>query len=216
MEKSTYINQNQFIKSCLKIKNNYSRKRELKINKDNTAIIIIDMQNYFLSKNSHAYIPASSEILPYVNQLIQNCNIKKIPIIFSRHYNSNKNTQFMNWWKRSIDYDSFDFHISKQILWPKEKIIIDKETYDCFYKTELENYLQKKNIYNIIFVGVMANLCVETTIRSSFVRGYNSILCYNGIGAFNRNLHLNTLENLGYGFTHIRSCSEILDIIKEF
>ncbi len=42
-----------------------------------SALLIIDMQEYFLNKNSHAFLPSSKAIIPNIKKLIKLFRKKK-------------------------------------------------------------------------------------------------------------------------------------------
>jgi isochorismate hydrolase len=42
-----------------------------------SALLIIDMQEYFLNKNSHAFLPSSKAIIPNIKKLIKFFRKKK-------------------------------------------------------------------------------------------------------------------------------------------
>uniref|UniRef100_A0A7C4TIS6 Isochorismatase family protein n=1 Tax=candidate division WOR-3 bacterium TaxID=2052148 RepID=A0A7C4TIS6_UNCW3 len=44
---------------------------EMDFNPDASALLVIDMQKYFLSENSHAFLPASRAIIPQIKKLIR-------------------------------------------------------------------------------------------------------------------------------------------------
>ncbi len=51
--------------------------REWEFRPEVSALLVIDMQNYFLDKNSHAFIPAVTGIVPQVKSLISSFRKKK-------------------------------------------------------------------------------------------------------------------------------------------
>ena len=58
-------------------------------------------------------------------------------------------------------------------LKPKEnEILITKTTPGCFYKTELHELLQKKSVKNLVIVGAMSHMCIDTTVREAYELGY--------------------------------------------
>lgn len=64
------------------------------------------------------------------------------------------------------------FYIKPQ----KQDFILTKNTYDAFSNPELDNYLKKKKINQILVTGVFGDGCVESTIQGAFSAGYNLII----------------------------------------
>lgn len=54
--------------------------------------------------------------------------------------------------------------------------IVKKRTYDAFYDTNLERLLIERGAKNIIFCGVVTDICVAHSVASAFFRGFNPII----------------------------------------
>lgn len=54
--------------------------------------------------------------------------------------------------------------------------VIRKRTYDAFYKTGLEELLRSKNAKNILFCGVVTDICIVHTVASAFFAGFSPIV----------------------------------------
>ena len=93
--------------------------------------------------------------------------------------------------------------------------IIEKTQYDPFYKTDLEKILNSQKVEQIIVCGVMTNLCCETVVRSSFVRGYEPFLPIDLTAAYNYAFHLSTIINLSFGFSVPSLSDQIFQAIEK-
>lgn len=185
----------------LQVATTYSKKKKVKFQKNSIAFIILDMQRYFLSKRSHAFIPSSKIILKNIVHFKRVCENFKIPIIFTKHVNTNENSRMMKkWWDGMLSGKDKLSEITPELN-PHNHIIIEKTQYDAFYNTNLEEYLLQHGITQLILSGVMTNLCCETTLRSSFIRGFESFLPIDLTAAYNYDFHLSTIKNLSFGFT---------------
>jgi nicotinamidase-related amidase len=89
--------------------------------------------------------------------------------------------------------------------------IIDKNRYNTFHETDLDQRLQNAGIEDIIISGVMTNCCVETTARSAFDHDYGVFVVANACAAANDELHMATLKNLAYGFAYITDTKRMLE-----
>ena len=175
----------------------------------NPALLILDMQGYFLSRDSHAFIPSSSAILPKVLNLIEAFKTFNLPIFFTRHIDKSDYSPMIRWWRGSIKRDDPLSEINKDIF-DKDSIIIEKSQYDAFYETELESILKTKNIDQLIVAGVATHLCCETTIRSAFIRGFQIFFPIDSTATFNKQFHLATFINLSHGFSIPTTTKEIV------
>ena len=109
-----------------------------------------------------------------------------------------------------IQPDSELSNISDKIHLPENYNLIEKHQYDAFYETGLSEILESERVETVIITGVMTNLCVETTARSAFVRGYETILPVDATASYGYDYHFSSCLNLSYGFSHICKTSEIV------
>lgn len=178
----------------------YRKYHNIELLPENSALLIIDMQKYFLSPSSHAYIPSAEVILPGLKKLISMYKEKKLPVIFTLHSNTIKNAEMMKkWWPKLLSEESHYTSLPEE-LESYAEIRIEKHQYDAFYDTDLEKILHKKNISQLVICGVMTNICCETTARSAFVRGFEVFFAIDGTATYSEEHHLATITNLSYGF----------------
>jgi ureidoacrylate peracid hydrolase len=179
-----------------------------------TALLVIDMQLYFLDPESPALTPGGPPIIPNVRRLIKAFRTNHLPVIFSRHVHSSLEQDggiMAQWWKGLPMESSPGSEIHPKVApEPGEKIII-KHRYSAFYNTDLETTLRCLGVKDLILTGVMTNLCCDSTARDAFFRDYRVFFLLDATGAINEEFHFSTLINLAYGFARIMSTEEILD-----
>ncbi len=164
------------------------------------ALLVLDMQQYFLEESSHAFVPSAPAIIPRISQLVEACAAKKLPIVFTRHQNTEADAGMMSvWWRDLIRRGTSSWEIAS-MLDTSQAIVIEKSQYDAFHQTELETLLRDKGIRQVIVCGVMTHLCCETTARSAFVRGFEVFMAIDGTATYSEPLHRATLWNAAHGF----------------
>jgi len=179
-----------------------------------SALLVLDMQRYFLENSSHAYVPSAQAIIPGIGELIQEYTMRSLPIIFTRHVNSAQNAKLMvKWWKESIHEANPLSEIIEE-LHVSNGIVLTKSQYDAFYDTSLEDILKKNRVNQVVICGVMTHLCCETTARSAFMRGFEVFFTVDGTATYNENFHLATLLNLSHGFATAALVSELLTSLR--
>ena len=181
---------------------------------NHSALLILDMQSYFLNPDSHAHIPSAEAIVPGLTNLAKSYYRKNQPVIFTQHLNTSQDAGSMGrWWQDLIRVDdpssaiipAFDF---------SNRLVLRKSQYDAFYETDLESLLNKRDINQVIISGVMTHLCCETTARSAFMRGLEVFFLIDGTATYNKEHQLATLVNLGHGFANLVLVSEILEELE--
>jgi nicotinamidase-related amidase len=185
-----------------KLRNTRGRKN-INIDIEKAALLIIDMQNYFLDEKSHAYVPAGEEIIENVINLTDlfGKNIVKTKHIDSRE----RNNCMLRWWGKLID-ESFA-EIDPRIT--KEGIIVEKSRYSAFWNTNLNDILKKWNIERVYISGLLTNLCCESTARDAFCHNYDVYFICDATATYKEEYHFATLLNLSHGFAKIVTAEEV-------
>ena len=178
------------------------------------ALLILDMQKYFLQEASHAFVPSAPAIVPGINKLITTFASEAYPVIITRHLNTLKDAGMMSkWWRDLIKPQSAYSHNIK-LKNPANPIQINKTQYDAFHHTMLEDILHKLNITQVIICGVMTHLCCETTARSAFMRGFEVFFTVDGTATYNEELHRASLLTLSHGFAVPVLIEELLQVME--
>ena len=173
------------------------------------ALLVLDMQRYFLEEASHAFIPSAPAILPGIQQLVEVFRSRNRPVILTCHINTAANAGMMaGWWRDLIQGES-----------PLSQVVdglahsgfqeIRKSQYDAFFETSLEQILQDGGVKQVLICGVMTHLCCETTARSAFMRGFEVFVLVDGMATYNSQFHEAALLNLAHGFAYPLQVSEI-------
>lgn len=93
--------------------------------------------------------------------------------------------------------------MNKELKPNSSDLIIDKNRYSAFQGKDLNDWLRKNGVEDLIISGVMTNLCCETTARDAFGYDYRVFFVADATATINEELHLATLKNLAYGFSYI-------------
>ena len=194
----------------------YRKYHDIELSPKRSALLIIDMQEYFLASSSHAYIPSAEIILPGVKKLISVYSEKNLPVIFTLHSNTKENAGMLGkWWPSLLREGTPESHLPEG-LESSDGIIIEKNQYDAFYNTNLEQTLHERNISQLVICGVMTNVCCDTTARSAFVRGFEVFFTVDGTATYSEDHHVSTLTNLAYGFAVPVLLDELFLILSKY
>lgn len=179
------------------------------IDKLQSALLIIDMQEYFRS--------LAEPILPNIKKLIHCFRQANVPVIFTRHAHKNPDEAGMlaKWWEALIIDGTPEAEILPEIKpQPTEKIVY-KNRYSAFFQTDLHVYLQKQHIQQLIIGGVVTNLCCETTARDAFVHDYEVFFLKDCTATTSDDFQRATLLNLSFGFAQIVTCQQICNAMNQ-
>lgn len=164
------------------------------------ALLVMDMQRYFLDDSSHAFIPSAVPVIPRIRRLAEGFIERGLPVILTRHLNTDADAGMLaRWWSDLISEDDPLSAITPELLIPGA-VTIRKTQYDAFHGTELERTLKERGARQIVVTGVMTHLCCETTARSAFVRGFAVFFAVDGTATYSEEYHRATVLNLSHGF----------------
>jgi len=189
------------------------RRREFRPSQ--SALLVIDMQRYFLEEESHAFLPAAPAIVPGIQRLIGRFSDTGRPVVFTRHLNTKEDVGMLgSWWRDTIrEEDPLSEIIPGLDL--SKGLVVRKCQYDAFYGTELEELLWKEGVTQLVITGVMTHLCCETTARSGFVLGFEPFFTIDGTATASQAFHVSTLLNLAHGFASPVLVEDIIQAFRE-
>ena len=180
-----------------------------------SALLVLDVQQYFLDPASHAFIPSAPAILPHLQQLLAAFTQAQRPVIFTQHLNTPENAGSMaRWWRDLITAENPLSAISPKLDTAGHPTLV-KSQYDAFHATDLETRLRQQNITQVVIGGVMTHLCCETTARAAFVRGFEVFFLIDGTATYNAAFHRASLRNLAHGFATPVLTAQILEALHD-
>lgn len=178
------------------------------------ALLILDMQAFFLDEDSHAFVPDAPAIVSGLAGLARRFDVAGRPVIMTRHSNTDGNAGMMKEWWLELLEPGTPGTVLEPTLEDLSTVVVEKTQYDAFYGTGLEKILRDSGTEQVVATGVMTHLCVETTARSAFVRGFAVYLPADGTATYNREYHAASLLNLSHGTAAITVCSRLMETEK--
>lgn len=199
--------------------------------KDNSALILVDLQNDFCAGGS-LEVPGGDEVIPLANKLSHAFDL----VVATQDWHPHDHTSFAI---NHPDYaigDAIMIDGIRQILWPEHCVQdtlgaafhphldeshinrifhkgIDKkiDSYSAFFDnahkrtTGLAEYLQKKSIANVYIMGLATDYCVKYSSLDATKLGFNVYVIQDGCRGVN--LHPGDVEE---AFCEMQAASVML------
>ena len=145
------------------------------------ALLVIDMQNYFVSPKGRSHLPASRAILSNISELCSQFRKARRPVFFTQHgHESDHDLGILgDFWGDHIVHGENDWNIVPELKPEKEDIKIFKTRYDAFYKTPLEKTLHERN-----HAHPVATLCTGDAKKGSLYAFTSLRLCVPLLSSF--------------------------------
>jgi nicotinamidase-related amidase len=185
---------------------------DMRLDASRSALLVIDMQKFFLDPASPTFTCGGLAILPGLERLIRAFRGAGRPVLFTRHVHhpDDLDAGIMGWWwKGKCIEGSPESEIHPAIApLPREKVVF-KHRYSAFFDTDLETVLRCLKVEDLVIAGIMTNMCCESTARDAYYRDHRVFFLADGTGSINEEMHLASLLNLAFGFAHVTTVSEI-------
>ncbi|UCD92011.1 MAG: isochorismatase family protein [Methanobacteriota archaeon] len=191
------------------------RRRFFPLDLSSSALLVIDMQDFFLSEESHAFVPSSKFIVPNVQALIEAYKKEGLPVVFSRHAHKGPEDLGMmgKWWSDPMMDDDPFTKISDSMNVGDSDILVRKTRYSMFHGTKLADMLRDKGVKKVVITGVTTHLCCESTARAAFMLDFEVYSVIDGTATWEDDMHLASLRTSSHGFSVPVTTKEVLEAI---
>ena len=188
------------------------RGRKLPFNWERAALLVVDMQEFFLSPASPAYMPEALPALSNAGRLVTAFRKAGLPVLFTSHAHEDPSRDgglMALWWKKICLAGSPEAEVSPALA-PLEEEILLKCRYSAFSSGKLAERLRVLSVDSLVVAGLKTNLCVESTVRAAFDLGFRCIVAEDAMAARTEVLHLASLAGMADGFAMVRRTGEII------
>ncbi len=175
-----------------------------------TALLVIDMQNDFCAEGGYidkvvkADLSGCEGVATAINGLVDAARTAGVSIVWIRaNYEPRYLADPMK--VRNAGRDPTNAVCCAGGTWgydfwrmtPRDgEFFVEKHRYDAFLGTALDDILRHNGIRTLVTTGVVTNVCVESTLRAGFFRGYYIVVPEDAVGSSHRDLHDATLKNV--------------------
>ena len=169
------------------------------------ALIVIDIQEGLVNENPYD----SKNLIANTKAIIQYFRDQNIEVIFIRHSED----------EGLLAMGSDNWQVYHELKPQENEKIFNKYYNSIFKDTELKEYLNRKNITDLTFVGMQVEFCIATSVKVGFEYGYNITIVEDAISTFD-NEHLPADKILSFykekiwrnRFAQLKTTKEILAI----
>lgn len=190
------------------------RRRSLRPRPDKTGLLVMDMQQLFLDPQSVAYLPPARAVLGRVRETVEAFRRAGRPVFFTYHAHEDPAADggLMTLWWRTVCRAGTPWAEISPLLEAGERVF-RKVRYNGFTNPDLEPALRRAGVEDLVFAGVATNLCVESTARDAFDRGFRTFVALDATAARAEELHLAALKNLAHGFSTVMTAAQLAEAV---
>lgn len=200
---------------------------ELKLEKANTALLVIDLQRVYTKladkdQRWNAFSKRLNEtVLPNVKKIEALFRKNKQDVIFARiacHLKDGRDrslSQKMSGWNNIlITLDDDDSQIIDDIAPVNDEIVVTKTTDSALTGTKLRLILNNLGIKTVVCAGIFADQCVASTVRSLSDESFNVVVLEDACAAGTMELHNAELTIINNIYAKVCSTDDLIKVLS--
>ncbi len=187
-----------------------------------TALLVVDMQNYFMHSDYQA-VPMAREIVPNVNRLAALIRAAGGRVVWvktatndTRESWSIYHDHLMSRTYADWRYASMDIGHEGHALWPAldarpEDQHVVKKRFSAFIQgsSDIDNHLRRAGVDTLLIAGTTTNVCCESTARDAMMLNYKVVMVHDALAAYTDAEHNATLATFYMIFGDVQSVDEV-------
>ncbi|HEY6822576.1 MAG TPA: cysteine hydrolase [Burkholderiales bacterium] len=200
-----------------------------RLERERTALVVIDMQNAFVAPGAPVEVPAARSIVPNINRLAAGLRKRGVPVIWVLHQGEKDGSDweaffgaFVRPEARAKAAQALSLGSDLQKLYPELKtdpqdLFTTKSRYSALIATDspLKKILSEKRVDTLLIAGTKTNVCCECTARDAMMLDYGVVLLSDCTAALSDDEHRATLENVIQQFGDVLTAGEALALLDK-
>ena len=162
---------------------------------DKKALIIIDMLNDFVRKGAPLEVPNIASIIGPIKREIEKEKILGSPIIYLCDSHDTDDKEFKAFPPHAVK-NTEGAKIIEEMKPEGNDLIVLKNTYSSFFKTELEGMLERLSVSRLVLTGCVTNICVLYTAADAVMRNYSVDVVEDAVIGLNQEDHRFALDQM--------------------
>lgn len=193
------------------------------------ALVVIDMQNYFVKQGHQSEVPAAREIVPNINRLAAELRRRGGHVVWVRNGTSDTRESWSNYHNylqsrdraerrlKSMDIgeDGYEYWHGNDIR--PEDAQITKKRYSAFIQgsSDIERHLRERGIDTLLITGTATNVCCESTARDAMMLNFKVVMVADGLATHTDEEHNATLSNFYGQFGDVQTTDEVFESLAK-
>ena len=178
-----------------------ARPEPIRVSADETAIVVIDMQNAYASPGGYLDlagfdIRGAAGVIEQSAKVLETARAAGMTIVYFQNGwdpdyveaggpgspNYHKSNALKTMRERPelqgqlLARGGWDYDLVEALKPAPGDIVLAKPRYSGFFNSQLDSVLRARGIRNLVFIGIATNVCVESTLRDGFFLEYFGIM----------------------------------------
>jgi ureidoacrylate peracid hydrolase len=189
-----------------------------------SALVVVDMQNYFCAEGFPAEVPLSRTVVPNINRLARAMRAAGGTVVWVQTDSAEALTRWGNHHKymltperverrlAGLDAKSDGFRLFGELEPVGGDLRVRKTTYSAFMpgSSDLDAQLKARGIDTVLITGTATNVCCESSARDAMLRDYRVAMISDGNATWTDEEHAGTLNTFAIFFGDVMTTDEAL------
>ncbi|MGD9704098.1 MAG: isochorismatase family protein [Acidimicrobiia bacterium] len=193
-----------------------------------TALLVIDMQNFFVEPGQMLEIAAARDIVPNINELAAATRARGGTVVWVR---MTLDSDALDAWSVFLSVNgtpesraafcSLEHDKPAHRLWPEldaqqTDLFVDKRRFSAFIQgsSDLQQLLDDRGIDTLLIVGTLTNVCCESTGRDAMMLNYRVVMIDDANATVSDAVHRATLDNFLTFFGDVQTTEQVLALLQ--
>jgi nicotinamidase-related amidase len=187
----------------------------MRLDPEQTAVVVVDMQNGFCHPDGSLHAPGSEAAVEPCARLVDRAREAGASVVFTRdvhppeQFDDNHYYDEFDRWGEHVVEGSWEAELVEGLSPREGELVVVKHTYDAFHRTELEGWLDAHGVNELLFCGTLANVCVLHTAGSAGLRDYRPMLVEDAIGYIEESDREYALDHADWLFGEVTTLPEL-------
>jgi nicotinamidase-related amidase len=160
----------------------YEVHERVRVDPARTAVVVVDMQNDFVSEGGSLRVPDAEATIPSIRALLELARVQRMHVVYTQDTHREGDPEWRIWPEHARE-GSWGWQIVEALAPAEDETVIRKVRYDGFYGTPLDHFLRLWGVDTLVICGTVANICVHYTAASAALRWYNVVIPRDAISA---------------------------------
>jgi ureidoacrylate peracid hydrolase len=193
-----------------------------------TALVVIDMQNYFMKPGFQGEVPMARKIVPTVNRLAAATRELGGHVVWVKNTTSatRESWSVMHDWlqtpeRRDRRYASMEIAHEGHELWPEldvrpEDAQIVKRRFSAFIQgsSDLEAHLRGRGVDTLLIAGTATQVCCESSARDAMMLNFKVVMVPDALATYSDEDQNASLRAFYSNFGDLQTADEAIASLK--
>ncbi len=189
-----------------------------------TALIVVDMQNYFVAPKSQGEVQSARDVVPAINRLAAAMRERGGRVIWVQNTTTNTREawsvrhELLSPEKAETRLAAMELGAEGHLLWPTLDVQADdtrivKRFYSAFIQgsSDLAAHLRGHGIDFVLIAGTYTNVCCQASAQDAMMLNFRTVMVSDCNAGSTAETHAAALDNFFEFFGDVLSVDEVLD-----